>query len=577
MKKKIVVLLCLFTMPGYALLAQEFGLLGLFGKGKSMKLNGGINTAFIYSHSSDPASARDPFTMVVGGNLNLFYKGVNVPITFSYSNAKISASAPMYFNKFAFHPTYKWVTLHIGTSSMSFSPYTLNGHQFDGGGVELSPGKLKVKVMYGRLLRGTGDYNNNADVTPAYKRMGKGIAGEYEYKGVVLGFSAFHARDDSGSAWHIPYEKNIAPRENLATSLKTAFTLLNAVKVTAEYATSYLTENLGAISESKTGDALLSRFIHKNGSTGAHHAVRARAMYNYKYSEVGLEYERVDAGYQTLGAYYSQNAFENTQVRYSTSLFNNKLFIAPALGIQNDLSDSVSSQQSKRLLTSMAVTYNPFDKLTVRGTYSNTNAITNYRNLDNIASGNNIVPYYLDSLKLVQLNRNAGVDATYLLHAGKDKTQSVTASYTLQHSTKKQGDYFVDEEGSNYHNAAMVVATSYPQTTVQWSAGVNYTLATLGRETRTTAYGPNFSFGKRFMKKQLGTVLGVSYSTNKTNTTQSYASVMNTRCNLSYLYKVRNEFRFSGIWQLKNSGNHITSAEKHASELLFTLNYNYNF
>lgn len=577
MKKMIFLLPCLLAICLQGLQAQEFGFLGLFGKGKSMKLNGGLNTSFVYNQSSDGSSGRDPFTMVVGGNLNLFYKGVNVPISFSYSNAKVSVSPPMFFNKISFHPTYKWVTAHIGTSSLVFSPYTLNGHQFDGGGLELSPGKLKLKMMYGRLLRGTGDFALAPDVMPSYRRMGKGLAGEYEYKGVLLGFSAFHAKDDAGTATHIPYEMAITPRENFAASVNTAFTVLNTIKVSGEYATSYLTQNTGADAPFKGSDPVLSRLITKNGSTGIAHAVHGKAGYTFRQSEIALDYERVDPNYQCLGAYYNQNAFENSQVRFSTSLFQNKLFIAPSIGIQKDLSDSVSSQQAKRLLTALTASYAPMDKLMISGSFSNTNAVTNYRNLDNIASNNNIVPYYLDSLKLVQLNLNANLSATYQLEASREENQSLTGNYSLQHGTKKQGDYFIDEEANSYHNASLLFATSYPQTTVQWMAGFNYMLAEMGTATRTTALGPNFSLGKKLFHKKLGTLVGVSYNTTRTNTTQAYGSVMNTRCNLSYTYKQRNEFRFSSIWQLRNSGNHITSLTRHSSDMLFTLNYNYNF
>lgn len=576
MKRTICVLLLTAALPAYRANGQEFGFLGLFGKGKSMKLNGGLNAAFVYSQSS-AASGREPFTMVAGGNLNLFFNGISVPISFSYSNAKVSASPAMYFNKFSLHPTYKWVTAHVGTTSMSFSPYTLNGHQFDGGGLELTPGLLKVKMMYGRLLRGTGDYLAAPDAIPGYKRMGGGVSAEYTWKGVLLGVSAFHAKDDSATAWNIPFEKQITPKENLATSVNTSFTLLKNIKVAAEYATSYLTQDQFSRAAEQTGKGWLSGMIRKNGSTVADHAVHAKASYAFQQSEAAVDYERVDAGYQCLGAYYNQNGFENTQLRYSTALFHKKLFIAPALGIQRDLSDSAASQQSKRLLTSMAATYTPFERLTLRGTYSNTSAVTNFRNLDNIASGNNLVPYYLDSIKLVQLNRNAGLDATYLLEAGRDKTQSLSASYTLQHSTKKQGDYFVPEEASDYHNGALMLSTSYPQTTVQWSAGFNYMLAAMGGSMRTTAYGPNFSFGKKLFQKKLSALLGVAYNTTQTNITRTYASVMNTRCNFSYTYKQRNEFRLSGIWQLRNTGNHITSVSQHGSDLLVTLNYNYNF
>ena len=58
---------------------------------------------------------------------------------------------------------------------MSFSPYTLSGHEFLGGGVELTPDKIpfKFSAMYGRLQKATEPDTLSGD--PSYKRMGGGF------------------------------------------------------------------------------------------------------------------------------------------------------------------------------------------------------------------------------------------------------------------------------------------------------------------------------------------------------------------------------------------------------------------
>ena len=113
--------------------AQIFDPFSLFGKGNPLKLSGGLNTSLLYNYSSQNTGGADPFTYVIGGNLNLFFKGINIPIDLTYSNAQFSTRfQPIPFNKIAIHPHYKSLTLHAGSIVLSFSPYKLNGFQFNG-------------------------------------------------------------------------------------------------------------------------------------------------------------------------------------------------------------------------------------------------------------------------------------------------------------------------------------------------------------------------------------------------------------------------------------------------------------
>ncbi|MBK8343288.1 MAG: hypothetical protein IPL12_08230 [Bacteroidetes bacterium] len=57
------------------------------------------------------------------------------------------------FNQFGASPQYKWITVHAGYRNITFSPYTLAGHSFLGGGVELNPGKFRFGAIYGRFIK----------------------------------------------------------------------------------------------------------------------------------------------------------------------------------------------------------------------------------------------------------------------------------------------------------------------------------------------------------------------------------------------------------------------------------------
>src|SRR5688500_5438389 len=109
------------------------------GKEKPIKISGGIAANQIFYTASGIESRRDPYSYFLTGNINFGLYGWNVPLSFSLSNQNVSFQQP--FNQYSIHPSYKWITAHVGYTSMMFSPYTLSGHIFKGAGVDLTPGE----------------------------------------------------------------------------------------------------------------------------------------------------------------------------------------------------------------------------------------------------------------------------------------------------------------------------------------------------------------------------------------------------------------------------------------------------
>ncbi|WP_339707575.1 hypothetical protein [uncultured Kriegella sp.] len=140
-------------------------------KEKWMRYNGGVSANAVYY---DGTANRQNLTYYLSGNLNFNIAGLyNIPLSFTYSNQVFDFPNPFKFNRLSLHPSYKWATAHIGDVSMTFSPYTLAGHQFTGGGFDLNPeGKFQVSAMYGRFLKAT-EYNfEEPRAITVYKRMG---------------------------------------------------------------------------------------------------------------------------------------------------------------------------------------------------------------------------------------------------------------------------------------------------------------------------------------------------------------------------------------------------------------------
>lgn len=125
-KYYIVFLFIAFTV--FELQGQD---LSQIGKGEAIKVNGGISVSQLFNSSFGGEQRRDPYNYYLNGNLNFSIYGLSIPLTFNFSNQQFGFQQP--FNQYGLSPTYKWITLHAGYTSMSFSPYTLSGHLFLGG------------------------------------------------------------------------------------------------------------------------------------------------------------------------------------------------------------------------------------------------------------------------------------------------------------------------------------------------------------------------------------------------------------------------------------------------------------
>lgn len=559
--------------------AQTFDPFSLFGKGNPLKLSGGLNTSLLYNYASQSNGDANPFTYVVGGNLNLFFKGINIPIDFTYSNAQFSTRfQPIPFNKIAIHPHYKFLTLHAGSIALTFSPYTLNGFQFNGAGVELAPGKLKVIVLGGKFLKGSGDYTLDPEAPPTFGRFGKGLAGTYKFENLTVGVNIFHAKDDSASAINIPVEQAIKPKENLVSSVTINGTFLRKLNISGELANSVLTDDITSPLAYSGKNGGVASLMHANGTTSGRNAMNVKMAYSIKVVNLGLSYEKVDFNYQTMGSLYTTNGFENTGITLGFPMFNGKLNLNSQIGLQNDLVDDTTfSQKSGRLSTSFNVSYTPTQKLSFSGSYNNNKNITNFKNLNNIATQNNLVPFYLDSLRLVQLNTNANFNANYQLLATPEENRTINASYSYQKGDQKQGDYFVDEQGSKFQNASVNLFTVYPKKEVKWNISLNYTSVIQGNpDNNSNAYGVSFNFGKKFFNKTVGVTMGSGYNSTSTVANNLRVNVTNFKTTVSYIYAKKHVFNLNGLFQSQAKSSLAAPTASNTTAAL-SLTYNFNF
>ncbi|MBP4137972.1 TonB-dependent receptor [Flavobacterium geliluteum] len=536
-------------------------------KAKLVNVSGGAsaNTVF-YSGNA----ARDPFSYFLNGNINFNIAGLyNIPLSFSYTNQKFGYDKPVLMNRLSIHPSYKWITAHIGDVSMTFSPYTLSGHQFSGFGVDLTPqGKFKISAMYGRLLKNS-EYNSAyPDLLPTYKRFGYGFKTNYALEKITLGVTFFKAKDEINSISNpVPFELGIAPKENTAISFETGFKLFQKLQVSTEFANSSITEDTRIIDGSKA-KGIAALFLSPNNTTASYNAFKGQLVYPAGKGTLGLGYERIDPNYRTLGGYYFNNDLENITVNASQSLYKDKVAISVNLGLQKDNLDKQKESQMKRLVSALTIDYRANEKLNFNINYSNFQSYTNSRNqFDYI---NQVSDFdYLDTLNFRQVNQNASLAINYLLKNDKRIKKSINANFSMQDAVNQQQGQTIAGGASTYYNSGISYSIGYPEKDLNINAAINNTYGKTDSG-KSLIFGPTIGATKLFFDKKFTTSASTSYNTSYNDGTKQN-DVINFRVNGSYIYMQKHNFNMGIISLFSNS------ATQKNNDLTGTLTYTYSF
>ncbi len=565
MKRLLPLLLLFFYGNAYT---QD---LTQIGKAKLFTLNGGVAANAVFY---DGTASREPFTYVLSGNINANISGLfNVPVSFTYSNQEFSYSQPFRFNRLSIHPSYKWVTAHIGDVAMTFSPYTLSGHQFSGLGVDLTPnGPFKVSAMYGRLIRPVEYDSNEPETEPAYKRIGYGLKASYQFDKARVGLTFFSARDEVNSLDQpIPIDVGVSPQENLVVSLEGSLQLFDRGTLNVEYATSAVTEDLNA-EEAGSSVGLLSFLFDERISTSYYDAFNADITYSVGNGSLGVGYERIDPNYNTFGAYFFNNDLENITVNASQTIFNDKLNISVNGGLQRDNLDNTKTSELKRVVAAVNMNYTASERLNISGSYSNFQSFTNIQNqfdfINQVTDFDNI-----DTLNFKQLSQNANLSIGYIISKQKKNQQNLNINLSFQDTQDLQEQIFTGAENtvnsSQFYNGATAYTISFPEKTLSVSAAFNATLNKV-MDDNTVTLGPTLVVNKQFFDKRVRSSLSSSYNTTS-NDGERQNSILNFRLNAGYQLFEKHQFNMSLLALFRDaqttSNNDFTA----------TIGYNYSF
>jgi hypothetical protein len=518
--------------------AQNINLENL-GKGgdNQLKVNGGFSANAVYN--SVKAINMPPFSYFLAGNINFAYGNFNLPVSVNYSNRKFTYSQPFSFNYVTLRPTYKWASAEIGTCFMSFSPYSLSGHQFTGVGVTLNPQKWNANLMYGQLLR--ANEGNQADVLPTYARMGMGAKVAYHTDKYLIGVSFFNAEDKAKSLANLPASMLPLPRQNLVIGLEFSTTLFKLLELAGSYHSSAVNQDISQTTAEKSPQKSLSGLLLGNPADFKSYNSYQGSI-NFRFPKttglIGFEYQRVDPDYITLGGYYFVNDFENYTVRYTQSFWGGKINFMSNAGIQQDDIMKRNSSSQKRFVGMASLTATINERFNWALSFSNFTSYAYIRTaFDDIKRLN---PFeQLDTLNYRQINQNLSASANYTFSKSETVQQQITANASWMESANKQGGIVRIGQQSGFVNADIMYVHQYLPQNRSIGIGINGSLNSIGAQ-NATSVGPLFNFQKGFLKNQLTTNTSLSYIYSNDSGFGIQSGALNVRGNAHYTINKKN-------------------------------------
>lgn len=541
---------------------------------KGFDISGSINMNGVGYYAHGIEQRRDQFNWFLTGSLNVKLFGYDAPFSFSYSNANTSFSQP--FNQFSFQPQYKWVKTYVGYNSMNLSNYTLAGHVFFGGGVELSPGKWRFSAMYGRLRKAVPfDLEDSTQhYLASFKRMGYGFKAGYDNNGDAVSFTLFTAADDVNSIPFVLQESQLTPMKNVAMSLAFRKKLGQHFFVEAEYGISSLITDVRANTEadsvSVNSSNLIQALLPENSTSRYFDALNASVGYQGSIFSLSLRYERIAPEYQTLGAYYFNNDIRNITIVPSVRLLQNKLNLAANVGFQRNNLDDARASTTERFVGSLNANYVPDEKWNFTCNYSNFSSYTNMRPLADPFFQNS-----LDTLNFYQVSQTLSSTAVRTI-GNSQKPQSLMLTVSYQ-TANDESAYEGGDVQSNFLTTNMAYSYTLVATHTTIGAGTNV-YANNAAGVKSTYWGPMINITQSLFDKMVRISWACSYNKTSGNNISS-SPVLNNRVGMSLTPRSDSKSGRHNFSIGLNLVNRLkdTAQQKAFSELTGTVSYGYLF
>ncbi|MEI6349019.1 MAG: hypothetical protein WCP69_13820 [Bacteroidota bacterium] len=487
---------------------------------KPFTINGSLGASGLFYGVNGIEARSKPFSYLFSGNLNMSIYGIQIPLSFVYSEQERDFRQP--FNQFGLSPKYKWVTVHLGYRNVDYSSFAFSGQTILGAGVDLKPGLFRFGFMYGRFNRAVGmEQSGTANSTPSFERKGWttriGYGTQQNFADLVL----VRAQDDNNSISFDSTANSPKAAANMVVGLNSKLKFSKFLSFESEGALSIYTENINSDVLEGSNSFLVDKskgFIPVNSSTSSKTALRALLNYKKKLYGARLVYRRIDPSYKSMGTYFMNDDCQQITIEPSVNLFKQKLVLRLSSGIQNDNLENTKKTTTHRFINSLFASYNPNSRFAIDGSYAN------YQY--NQQAGR--VPL-VDSTKTYQTNENITLSPR-LIFAGTKKSQIINFTYNFMRLidnnkfTENFNEYSV-------HNLLAGYVISWNELNMSVSSGVNYTSMTNQLGT-INLYGLSAGINRNFMKNTLTLALPICLQRNSNNLNSAW--ILTTSVGVNY-------------------------------------------
>lgn len=528
--KNTTIFILLLLLPLHFLCAQESStdiikeanIIKNILQGDVFDWGGNLNLDMRFNSIQGIDRRADPFDIRLNGQVFASIYNVKTALNINIADGKIihridrpNVKLPAYAF-LGMSPSYKWAKVHLGYRNLSFSPYTFNGTNFYGGGLELSPGIFRLKTFYGRLQRANpllADISSSFD--PTYFRLGWGVkTGIQKKNNDEIYFNLFYAADDPLSITQPLLRPDVTPMSNLISSTTGKKHIGKNVFIDWEYAWSGVTRNVqtAIINNPETTPFYMDYgglFTIRN-STGFHKALNTGVNLQVAGWSFDLRHERVDPGYRSLGALFFNNDFENLTTGFKKDLLKKKLNVSGRLGIQRNNLSNLENNSVRRVVGQVQA------NMKFSNRFSSGFQFSNFSNT-NILRVNPLPIPENDSLILTQINRNFQVNSMYI----QGKNQQIIWNGFISYQQFNTITNDIINENQKVDNILFNISNTYrfqTNSSISNSLNINNNINSLAGFTSSTL---SHSYSRQFMKKKLKTSFNVGNTLIYTNDTFS--------------------------------------------------------
>lgn len=469
---------------------------------KPFEFGGSLGLGASYYNSNAAIKRVAPWNWYISGSPYMRIYGLHIPFTFTYSETGRSLTHPFHYNFTGASPYFKWATTHLGYRSMNFSEYTVSGVVFNGVGIELKPGNLRLGAFYGVFNPAVEADTSNGNfgvILPAYKRTGYGAKLGYGSDRNYFDFIYFRGKDDPNSLRNAPGFETIKPVDNVTFGPRFKVTFFKRWFVESDLALSVFTRNVLNDTLKETEDLrTVYKFVRVNTTTYGSFAGHVATGVNFNKWSLSLKARQVSSDFQSLGINLLQDDLREFTANPSLRLFKGKLGLSGSYGFYTDNISGKRLNTTVRNILNTNLSLQPHQRVNLGLGYSNFGT----------TRSNGLVQMN-DSITFSIINEN--YNGNISLMAGKIKNPVVFSLFTQYQQADDRNIFTRQFNSSKVFNAGLNLQHKLAKLRTQIGGGVAYAEFMAAGKTFNTR-NANLSVRKNFAGNKLNTGLNISYA-----------------------------------------------------------------